>query len=165
MAYELSYDLLHAAQLARQLQASEADLRETEQRMELAASAAKLGMWMWDIARNEIWITDKGRALFGFASSEKLDFDRFRSRVHPEDRRSVLQAVEKSLHSGAEYETEYRVVLPDGQLRWIAGRGHVEFNSVGQPAQMRGASIDITERRRAEEQFRLVVEAAPNAMA
>jgi two-component system sensor kinase FixL len=164
MAYELSYDLLHAAQLARQLQASEADLRETEQRMELAASAAKLGMWMWDIARNEIWITDKGRALFGFGSSEKLDFDRFRSAVHPEDRKFVLQAVENSLHTGAEYEAEYRVLLPDGQLRWIAGRGRVEFNGNGQPARMRGAALDITKRKQAEEQFRLVVEAAPNAM-
>jgi two-component system, LuxR family, sensor kinase FixL len=164
MAYELSYDLLHAAQLARQLQASEADLRETEQRMELAASAAKLGMWMWDIARNEIWITDKGRALFGFASSEKLDFDRFRSAVHPEDRELVLQAVENSLHTGAEYEAEYRVLLPDGQVRWIAGRGHVECNGNGQPARMRGAALDITKRKQAEEQFRLVVEAAPNAM-
>ena len=62
MAYELSYDLLHAAQLARRLQVSEADLRDTEERMELAASAAKLGMWMWDILRDEIWITDKGRS-------------------------------------------------------------------------------------------------------
>src|SRR5438034_994489 len=164
MAYELSYDLLHAAQLARQLQASEADLRETKQRMELAASAAKLGMWMWDIPRNEIWLTDKGRALFGFASSEKLDFDRFRSRVHPEDREFVLQAVENSLHTGAEYESEYRVVLPDGQTRWIAGRGHVECKGKGEPTRMRGASLDITKRKQAEEQFRLVVEAAPNAM-
>ena len=63
--------------------------------MELAANAAELGMWMWDIVRNEIWITDKGRALFGFAPSEKIDFDRFRNRLHPEDRESVLQAVEK----------------------------------------------------------------------
>ena len=164
MAYELSYDLLHAAQLSRQLQASEADLRETEQRMELAASAAKLGMWMWDIARNEIWITDKGRALFGFAPSEKLDFDRFRSALHPEDREFVHQAVENSLRTGAEYETEYRVLLPDGQLRWISGRGQVEFNGDGKPARMRGASLDITRRKQAEEQFRLVVEAAPNAM-
>src|SRR5213594_3479305 len=86
MAYELSYDLLHAAQLSRRLQESEVDLRETQERMELAASAAELGMWMWDIARNEIWLTDKGRALFGFAPSEKIDLDRFRSAVHPEDR-------------------------------------------------------------------------------
>ena len=151
MAYELSYDVLHAAQLARQLQASEAELRETEQRMQLAASAAELGMWMWDIARNEIWITDKGRALFGFAPSEKLDFDRFRSALHPEDRESVHQAVENSLRTGAEYESEYRAVLPDGEVRWIAGRGHVEFNGDGQPVRMRGASVDITKRKQAEE--------------
>jgi PAS domain S-box-containing protein len=150
MAYELSYDLLRAAQLARQLQAREADLRETEERMELAASAAELGMWMWDIVRNEIWITDKGRALFGFGASEKLDFDRFRSVLHPEDRESVLEAIENSLRTGAEYRSEYRVVLPNGQLRWIAGRGHVEFNGNGQPVRMRGASLDISKRKQAE---------------
>jgi two-component system sensor kinase FixL len=152
MGYELSNDMARAAQLARQLQASEAELREAKQRMELAANAAELGMWMWDIVRNEIWITDKGRALFGFAPSEKLDFDRFRSRVHPEDRESVLKAVENSLRTGAEYRSEYRVLLPNGQLRWIAGRGHVEFNGDGQPVRMRGASVDITKRKQAEEQ-------------
>jgi two-component system, LuxR family, sensor kinase FixL len=152
MAYELSYDLLHAAQLARRLQASESDLRETQERMELAASAAELGMWMWDIVRNEVWITDKGRALFGFEPSENLDFNRFRSRLHPEDRESVLKAVENSLHTGAEYRSEYRLLLPDGQLRWIAGRGHVEFNGDGQPVRMHGASLDITQRKQAEEQ-------------
>jgi PAS domain S-box-containing protein len=152
MAYELSYDVLHAAQLARRLQESEADLRETQERMELAASAAELGMWMWDIARNEIWLTDKGRTLFGFAPSEKLDFDRFRSRLHPDDRESVFRAVENSLRTGAEYRSEYRVLLPNGQLRWIAGRGHVEFNGHSQPVRMRGASLDITKRKQAEEE-------------
>jgi two-component system, LuxR family, sensor kinase FixL len=152
MAYELSYDLLHAAQLTRRLQASEADLRETQERMELAAGAAELGMWMWDIVRNEVWITDKGRALFGFEPSEKLDFHRFRSRLHPEDRESMLKAVENSLRTGAEYRSEYRVLLPNGQLRWIAGRGHVEFNGEGQPARMRGAALDITKRKQAEDQ-------------
>jgi two-component system sensor kinase FixL len=152
MGYELSYDLLHAAQLARQLQASETELRETQERMELAANAAELGMWMWDIVRDEVWITDKGRALFGFAPLEKIDFNRFRNRLHPEDRESVLQALEKSLRTGAEYESEYRAVLPDGQVRWIAGRGQVEFNGDGQPVRMRGVAVDITKRKQAEEQ-------------
>jgi C4-dicarboxylate-specific signal transduction histidine kinase len=150
MGYQLSSDMLQRALLARQLEASEADLRETKQRMELAANAGELGMWMWDIARNEIWITDKGRALLGFDSSEKLDFDRFRSRIHPEDRESVLQAVENSLRTGAEYQSEYRAVLFNGQIRWIAGRGHVEYNGDGQPVRMRGASVDITKRKEAE---------------
>ena len=152
MGYELSYDLLHAAQLARQLQASETELRETQERMELAANAAELGMWMWDIVRDEVWITDKGRALFGFEPLEKIDFNRFRNRLHPEDRESVLQALEKSLRTGAEYESEYRAVLPDGRVRWIAGRGQVEFNGDRQPARMRGVAVDITKRKQAEEQ-------------
>jgi PAS domain-containing protein len=122
MGFELSNDMLQTAQLAQQLEASEADLRETKQRMELAANAAGLGMWMWDILRDEIWITDKGRALFGFAPSERLNFDRFRSRIHPEDRQLVREAVENSLRTGAEYRSEYRAVLPEGQVRWIAGR-------------------------------------------
>jgi two-component system, LuxR family, sensor kinase FixL len=150
MAYELSNDMAQAADVARQLQASEADLRETQKRMELAASAAELGMWMWDIVRNEIWITDKGRALFGLAPSEKIDFNRFRNMLHPEDRESVLQVLENSLRTGAEYRAEYRAVLPNGQIRWIAGRGHVEFNTDGQPVRMRGASLDITKRKQAE---------------
>ena len=164
MGYQMSNELLQKAQLGRQLQASEADLRETQQRMELAASAADLGMWMWDVVRDEVWITDKGRALFGFDSSEKLNRDRLLSAMHPEDRESVLRAVENSLRTGTEYESEYRVVLPDGKMRWIAGRGQVEFSRDGRPIRMRGASLDITKRKQAEEQFRLVVEAAPSAM-
>jgi two-component system sensor kinase FixL len=152
MGYELSNDMLQTVQLAQKLEASEANLRETQQRIELAASAAELGMWMWDIPRNEIWITDKGRVLFGFAPSEKLDFDRFRSTLHPEDREAVLRAVESSLRTGTEYRSEYRVILPDGKLRWIAGRGHVEFNGNGRPVRMRGASFDITKLKHAEEQ-------------
>ncbi len=59
--------------------------------------------------------------------------------------------METSLRTGAEYESEYRLVLPDGQLRWIAARGHVEFNGDGNPVRIRGASVDITKRKQAEE--------------
>ena len=143
MGYELSNDVARAAGLARELEIS-------EKRLNLAADSANLGMWEWDIVHDEIWITDKGRAMLGFDSSEKLDFDRFRSRLHPDDRESVLKAVDSSLGAGAEYQSEYRVVLPDGQLRWISGRGHVEFDSDGKPVRMRGASVDITQRKLAE---------------
>ena len=148
MGYELSNDMARTVQLARALEAS-------DKRLNLAADSADLGLWEWNIVRNEIWITDRGRALFGFGASEKLDFDRFRSRLHPEDRESGSQRVENSLRTGAEYRSEYRVVLPNGQLRWIAGRGHVECNGDGQPVRMRGASLDITKRKEAEEQLRM----------
>jgi two-component system, LuxR family, sensor kinase FixL len=164
MGYELSIDMLHRAKLARQLAASQADLQEARERMELAANAADLGMWMWDVARDEIWITDKGRTLLGFGASEKLDLERFKNVLHPEDRERVLEALENTLRTGADYEAEYRVMLPERQLRWVAGWGQVEFDRDGRPVRMRGAALDITKRKQAEEQFRLVVEAAPSAM-
>jgi PAS domain S-box-containing protein len=157
MGYELSNDVARAAGLARELEIS-------EKRLNLAADSANLGMWEWDIVRDEVWITDKGRALFGFGASEKLDLDRFKNVLHPEDRQRVLQAVDNTLRTGDDYEAEYRVMLPDGQMRWIAGRGQVEFDRDGQPTRMRGAALDITKPKQAEDQFRLVVEAAPSAM-
>src|SRR5215475_8760740 len=164
MGYELSIDVLHKGKLARQLEASQADLYETRERMELAVNAADLAMWMWDIARDEIWITDKGRVMFGFGASEKLNLDRFKNVLHPEDRERVLDAVENTVRTGAHYAAEYRVMLPEGQLRWVAGWGQAEFDRDGQPVRMRGAALDITKRKQAEEQFRLVLDAAPNAM-
>ena len=163
MGYELSSDVARAEQLARRLQASEAALRESEQNMALAACAADLAMWMWDIPRDEIWTTDKGRALFGSPKSVKISFEYFLTALHPEDREAVSQAVNKALNGVGEYESEYRVLLPTGQTRWIGARGRVEFNS-GKPIRMRGVSFDVTLRKQAEERFRLVVEAAPNAM-
>jgi PAS domain S-box-containing protein len=168
MAYELSHDVLHAARLARQLQANEAELRETQRRMDLAARAADLGIWVWDIVRDEIWVSEKERALFGFAPSEKPDIDRFRNAIHPDDRVSMRKALEKSLNTGMEYEAEHRVLLPNGQIRWLATRGRVEFGGDGKPAQMRGVSFDVTQRklgedalRESEQRFRVVADAAP----
>lgn len=142
---------------------AEAALRESEQNMGLAAASADMAMWMWDIPRNEVWITDKGRALFGFIQSEKINFSHFLDAVHPEDRDMVLRARTNAMNGTGEYECEYRVLLPGGQTRWIAGRGRVEFSGC-EPVWMRGVSLDITRRKHAEERFGLVVEAAPNAM-
>ena len=168
MAYELSYDVLRAARITQRLQASEAELRETHQRMDLATSAAELGIWVWDIVRDEIWISEKGRALFGFAPSEKLDIDRFRNAIHPDDRDSLLQAVQNSLSTGMEYDAEHRVLLPNGQVRWLNERGSVEFNGEGKPARMRGVSRDVTRRKLGEEallesevRFRTMANTAP----
>ena len=105
MGYELSLDVVGAARLAQQLQASEAALRESEQHMGLAASAAELAMWTWDIPRDELWTTDKGRALFGFARSDKINFERFLSVVHPEDRDTIRQAVAEAVNGAGEYES------------------------------------------------------------
>ena len=118
--------------------------------MNLAMSAAELGLWEWDIVHDEIWSTEKGRALFGIAKMERISFDRFLNSLYAEDREPVRLAVDKSLAGGGDYEGEYRVVLPDEQIRWFATRGHIEFNKRGHPLRMYGVSIDITRRKQAE---------------
>jgi len=163
-AYQLSSDMLRAAQLTHKLQASEAALRDTEQRMELAAAAAEAVMWTWDIPRDEIWLSDKDRALFGFSAGEKLSAERIRSIVHPEDRELVRELVKNSLKTDEEIAGEYRVVLPDGKIRWINRRARVEFDGDGKPAWERGILLDITEHKLVEERFRLVVEATPSGI-
>ena len=150
MSYELSHDVLRSAQLAHRLKASEADLRISEQRMDLAMSAAELALWEWDIVHDEIWSSDNGRALFGITKTERIDFDRFLSSVYSEDRERMGQAVDKSLAGDSGFEEEYRVMLPDGRIRWLGTRGHIEFNQRGLPLRMSGVSIDITRRKQAE---------------
>ena len=138
----------------RRLRMAERSLRESEQRMSLAAEAANVGIWTRDLTTDKIWATDKWRELFGFEKPEGLDLHRFLQRIHPEDQDAVRQALEKARESGGDYEKEYRITLPDSQTRWIASRGRVEFDALGKPVLMRGAALDNTPRKLAEEAAR-----------
>jgi PAS domain S-box-containing protein len=135
----------------RRRRLAEAALRESERRLTLAASAAHLGIWIRYLKRDEIWATEKWRELFGFEKSERLDVHCVLQRLHPEDRDAVSETLAKALSGEGAYETEYRVVLPEGRMRWIASRGGVEFDANGKPVLMRGAALDITTRKQAEE--------------
>ena len=153
-----------SAGMAERGRAEEA-LRESEARTNLAANAANLGLWLWNIRDDELWATEKWRRLFGFAESEPLDIGQWLQVVHPADRERMKQRVQHVLeHGGGEHESEYRITRPDGSTRWIAGYGGVELDERGKPAFARGVSRDITGRKLAEEKFQLVLDAAPNAM-
>ncbi len=128
MGYELSLDVLRASQLVRQLQASDAQLRESTSSMTLAAEATNFGIWIRYLDRNEIWANEVWRSLFGFSITERLNIDYILQRVHPEDREAVRQTWTKAIDGEGKYESEYRVVRPDGQMRWLASRGSVEFD-------------------------------------
>ena len=169
MGYELSTDLFRAVQLAQRFQASEAALRESEARINLAANAANFGLWLWNIRDDKLSVTEKWRKLFGFTDSEPMSFARLLQIVHPEDRERIKQLVQQMFeHAGGEYESEYRITRPDGSTCWVAGYGSVESDERGKPAFARGVSRDITKRKIAEEElresearFRTVADAAP----
>src|SRR5436305_11897755 len=125
-------------------------LRESEERMRLAADAVNLGIWEWNLAKDEIWATNERRALLGWPSSGKIRFDDFISRLHPDDRNRIRHAIEEAIHNGRDYDSEYRLVLPDGIIRWMATRGSVHLDSDGKPSRLLGISIDISARKQAE---------------
>jgi two-component system, LuxR family, sensor kinase FixL len=155
MGYELSDNLLRAAKLAKQFQTSEAALLESEARINLAANAANLGLWLWNIREDKLWVTEKWRTLFGFTESEPVNFGRLLHVVHPEDREHMQLVVQHMFeHGGSDHESEYRIIQPDGSTRWIAGYGSVELDERGKPVFARGVSRDITLRKHAEQELR-----------
>ena len=152
MGYELSREAIRAPQLDRKLQVSEAALHENEERMKLAVEGADFGIWIRDLARNEIWATDKWRTLFGFSKMERLEIDHILERLHTNDRDVFSLALGKAALGDGSYEAEYRVVLPNSQMRWISSHGRVEFDGTGKPMLVRGVSHDITKRKEAEQE-------------
>ena len=146
-AHELGLALRDAGASMRQVRA---DSQESEQRLALAANAAHLGIWIRDLKRQEIWISDPWRALFGFSADQHVVLADLLARVHADDRAAVQRTLDNALLGVPRYDMEYRIVLPDGSLRWIGSHGAVEADADGRPALVRGVSLDITQRKLAE---------------
>ena len=125
-------------------------LRESEERMRVAAEAVNLGMWEWDLSKDEIWATNARRALLGWPASGKIGLNDFMCRLHPDDRDRVRHTIDDAIQSGEDLDSEYRLILPDGIVRWMSTRGSVHFDDAGKPARLVGISIDITARKQAE---------------
>jgi PAS domain-containing protein len=129
-------------------------LRTSEEEMSLAAVGAKLRFWVWDIPRDEVRASESDWSSGNWRSARPVHFDHFIDGVHPDDRESLRRAVREALEGDGQYETEYRVMLADSTVRWIGSRGRIEFDQNGKPMQLRAISIDITERRRGEDEAR-----------
>ena len=131
------------------------ELRESEARLSLAADSAEAGLWTLDYATGVLWATKRGRAIFGYSPDEVLSMERFEASVHPEDWDLVRGAIERSAREGGPVDMEYRILVPgEDRMRWIASRGRPQSASTGKPERLMGVSIDVTERKRAEEAFR-----------
>jgi two-component system sensor kinase FixL len=125
-------------------------LREFEERVVLAAQAAHLGVWEMDTTTYEIWMSDGARALFQFDSETSLDHARVQDRVHSDDRALRDSAIKHAIETQGHYEIEYRALLPDGTLRWIASNGRCVTGENDTGPRLIAVSIDITRRKLAE---------------
>jgi len=143
MGYELSNDMARGGRLTR-------ELKITEKRLTLTADSAGVGLWEWDLDKNEIWVTPTRRAQLGFRVSGKITFEDLISRWHPDDREQVRLALKEAVEEGRDYDVEFRIALADGSVRWVESRGHVEVDKHGKPRRLLEISVDITARKQAE---------------
>ena len=130
----------------------EIELRENHQLMDLAASAGELGLWSRDLKDEKVWANSYLRTLYGLGENEPLVLNDLLARIHPDDRTRVILEVENAQLEGIPFESEFRVILPDGRERWAVARGKALSEHRG--TRRMGVVLDITERKMAEESLR-----------
>jgi PAS domain S-box-containing protein len=134
-------------------------LRESEERLRLALEAGRMGTWEWTIATNEVIWSPSLEAIHGLAPGRfEGTFAGYQKDIHPEDREQILGAIAKTLEQGEDHHVEYRIVLPDGGIRWVEGRGKLVRDRSGAATRMIGVCMDVTERKQNEERQKLLLD-------
>src|SRR5262245_10957354 len=129
---------------------AEADLRESQEFMDLSTSAGELGLWARDVKGSELWANQRLRSLFGFGQNDVLRFENVVDRIHRDDQARVIAEVERAQQTGEPFEDEFRVVIPEGGERWIAARGRTVDDPSHNRTRRMGVVFDVTQRKRAE---------------
>lgn len=136
-------------------QQAQGALRRASERLELAHQGAGIGAWDWDVATGRLEWTPELFDLFGIdPASAPASFEVWRSILHPEDLARAENRIQAALRAGGKLVNEYRVVRPDGAIRWIYALGRTICDETGRPARMIGICMDISDRKQAEEELR-----------
>ncbi len=146
--------ILQASRAVEELQQQTERVRLSEERLRLALEAAHMGTWDWDILSGKVTHSATTEAIYGLApGSFDSTYESFLKSLHPEDRELVTQATRSTLEEGADYNIEFRVIWPDSTVHWVVSKGQVYYDNTGKPVRMTGINIDMTERKRAEEEL------------
>jgi two-component system cell cycle sensor histidine kinase/response regulator CckA len=131
---------------------AERELREITGRLNLATASARAGVWDWNLQTNEMIWNDRMFELYGLTRENSPGGNEvWERRLHPDDSARTIEKCRSALSGKGNFDTEFRVLRPDGSLVHIKADGLVLRNEQGQPLRMIGLNIDITERKRAEE--------------
>ncbi|WP_066426608.1 PAS domain S-box protein [Anabaena sp. 4-3] len=160
----ITSNLLNSKRKIQQL--TEKLIQENAEQLRMALSAAKMGIWDWNLVTGHIKWSPEHEQLFGLtAGSFDGRYETFDTCLHPDDREILNQAVQQALLTHSIYQCEFRVIWADGSIHWIEGRGQAFYSTEGQPVRMTGTVMAIDERKQAQgllqqqvEQQRLVME-------
>jgi PAS domain S-box-containing protein len=129
-------------------------LLASEERQRLAASSGHIGLWEWTVGSGRLVWSDELKAMFGWPTvATDLTFETVMDAVHPDDRAAVRSSLRRALAEGTTYVEECRIIRPDGSVRWIATTGRGEYDAAGVCVRMRGVSLDVTDRKQADEEI------------
>jgi PAS domain S-box-containing protein len=129
---------------------TEEQARRSEERLRFALDAASMGTWEWDLSTNRVEWSDNLASIHGLPEGVfDGTFASYEREIHPDDRERVFASIHKALNEGVPHDVEYRIVNPDGTIRWCEGKGRVEYEN-GRPARMSGVCMMVTRRKEAE---------------
>jgi PAS domain S-box-containing protein len=145
--------ITHLVSIAIEREQAEETLRRSESNLAEAQRLTHTGSWAWRIAGGDaLHLSEEWYRIYGFDPEEGLSaWEQLLQRIHPEDRAKWQAAVDRAIGEKSDYEVEFRIVLPDGTVKHLHAVGHPVLNASGDLVQFVGSSMDITERKRAEE--------------
>jgi PAS domain S-box-containing protein len=156
--------VLDVTELRRTAQA----LAETREQLHLAADAAELGTFSWTPETGELTWNARCRDQFWIGPDEPVDIDVFYQRVHPEDRAAMREHIERAFQNQQPFDFEYRIVSPQGAMRWVHAKGRARRDESGRARRLEGIVIDVSHQKQmeadlviSEARYRLVVESMP----
>ena len=139
---------------------AEMALMDARSRLDAALDAGAISTWTWDIPNNRLFADSNLAQLFNLPPSEGDGpvLDKYLQSIHPDDAGKTIATLNRSVETGEPYEADYRIVQTDGSIRWVTARGVVERDGTGRAFRMPGVLVDITERKRLEEELRIRVD-------
>jgi PAS domain S-box-containing protein len=139
-------------------------LAKSEAKLHLAMEVGRIGMFEWDIVGGGVFWSPAIEEAHGIPKgSFEGTFDAFQRDIHPEDRARLLTAIETVVREGNEHHIEYRIVRPDGEVRWLEGHARLQCDADGRPARLLGICTDVTERKRTASELQRTLESLTDA--
>ena len=160
----------HIASIAIGSDHSRSALRESEAKLKEAQRIGNIGYWERDVINDRITFSEEAWRILGFSPQDRvLSQSSFQELIYPDDRPVQKQALEDAVQNRRHYDVEFRIVRPNGEVRFVHIRDKMTYDDSGQPVRMFGTVQDITEQKQAEEllkarerEIRAIVEHSPD---
>ncbi len=150
----LVHDISERRQAHEELQRSETELRESRNVLSLAMRGGRMGAWSRELGTERVWWSRELEEIFGLAPGAfGGTTEAFRELVHPDDGLAVAQTIDQALREHADYAVEFRFRHASGEWHWMEGRGRAFYDDAGRPTMVYGLGIDITARKRSEDEL------------